>query len=161
MRLHLRVLLDLGSSPTLLSISLLVALSKPYSGPSKVFLISSLLVVINPLSPFSDPASSLEYFWWTCPGLNRGPEHLSFYFIQQFFYSSSLPPFSPYIQYKYRPINSTANKPPTINQSNNIGILLCYLTKNGPKPVLLELLRLSSVFGCSTSFDSVKTWLDT
>ena len=37
-----------------------------YAPPSKAFLISSILVAINPLSTFSDPASSLEYFWWRC-----------------------------------------------------------------------------------------------
>jgi len=49
-----------------------------WSPPSKVFLISSLLVVINPLSPFADPASSLEYFWWRRRESNPRPTCLRF-----------------------------------------------------------------------------------
>ena len=55
-----------------------------YAPPSKAFLISSILVAINPLSTFSDPASSLEYFWWRWGDSHPRPEPVSLCFIQQY-----------------------------------------------------------------------------
>ena len=57
-----------------------------YAPPSKAFLISSILVAINPLSTFFDPASSLEYFWWRWGDSHPRPEPVSLCFIQQYNY---------------------------------------------------------------------------
>ena len=96
MRLHLRVLLDLQSSPTVLSISLLIAQSKPGRPHQKLsaalestVTLSSwhfLTVLQNKSSSVLLQCSYSKSFWWRRRESNPRLEHLSFYFIQQFCY---------------------------------------------------------------------------
>ena len=116
-RLQLLVLLDLRSSPTVLSISLLFTLSRPDQPHQKHT--SSCNTIL-----FTRCGTVCKYVSGGA-GRNRTAVQNTFHstsYNNTFIYSS-LPPLSPYNQYKYIPTNSTTNKEPTINQSTTISLI--------------------------------------